>query len=235
MTNSPVNPPLTTAPIYQGQFGEFTITDRDRREVILYRAGLVVAAVAFAIATVLALALPTHPLTPTLVTGLYALFSLGLGLSLWLIHIYLIPLHRTLQVFWAIGSISAIALAWYSPEPLAAYVYHVPLTLFGVGFSFAALTGIFFKEAFCFNRAETKLLTPLVPLLLLGHLTGLMAIAPEQILLAVWAALFLVFAARKCLQPIPDDIGDKSVFAYLKGKAKAKRIGQANGETAPLV
>ncbi|MEO0834560.1 MAG: DUF2301 domain-containing membrane protein, partial [Cyanobacteria bacterium J06642_3] len=26
------------------------------------------------------------------------------------------------------------------------------------------------KEAFCFNRLETKILTPIVPLLLLGHM-----------------------------------------------------------------
>jgi uncharacterized integral membrane protein len=30
-------------PVYQGQFGEFTITDDDRREVILYRTGLAIA------------------------------------------------------------------------------------------------------------------------------------------------------------------------------------------------
>jgi len=222
---------ISQFPIYQGQFGEFTITDRDRREVILYRAGLGVAAVCFAIATALVLSPTPHPLSLQIVTGLYGIFSLALGLSLWLIHIYMVVLHRTLQTFWAIGSLSALAFAWQSPEPLAVYVYHAPLTLLGIGFTFAALTGIFFKEAFCFNRAETKLLTPLVPLLLLGHLIGLMPVMWEQGLLALWAGLFLVFAARKAIQPIPDDIGDKSVFAYLKGKT----TGQSHGETAPLV
>ena len=33
---------------YQGQFGEYTITKRDRLEVIIYRVGLVVAAASFA-------------------------------------------------------------------------------------------------------------------------------------------------------------------------------------------
>jgi uncharacterized integral membrane protein len=35
-------------------------------------------------------------------------------------------------------------------------------------------------------------------------------------LLAIWAALFIIFAVRKFFQPIPQDIGDKSVFEYLK-------------------
>ncbi|MEM1369784.1 MAG: DUF2301 domain-containing membrane protein, partial [Cyanobacteria bacterium P01_H01_bin.15] len=84
------------------------------------------------------------------------------------------------------------------------------------GFLFAALTGIFFKEAFCFNRLETKLLTPLVPALLLGHLFGVLPPTVEKSLLAIWAVLFVVFALRKAFQAIPPDIGDKSVFEYLK-------------------
>jgi uncharacterized integral membrane protein len=38
----------------------------------------------------------------------------------------------------------------------------------------------------------------------------------ERALLALWAVLFLVFAGRKVVQEIPPDIGDKSVFDYLK-------------------
>jgi uncharacterized integral membrane protein len=38
----------------------------------------------------------------------------------------------------------------------------------------------------------------------------------EKILLALWAGLFLIFVARKVVQPIPPDIGDKSVFTYLE-------------------
>jgi uncharacterized integral membrane protein len=93
-----------------------------------------------------------------------------------------------------------------------------------VGFTFAALTGIFFKEAFCFNRFETKILTLLVPGLLLGHLMQLLSPTTEAILLAVWAGLFLVFAVRKAIQNIPPDIGDKSVFAYLKSQQASQHV-----------
>jgi uncharacterized integral membrane protein len=205
----------TMSPVYQGQFGEFTITESDRREVILYRAGLTIAGLSFALGTALFLGWGDSGIVLQLLTLLYGLFSLGLGLSLWHIHIYLKFLHRLLQLFWLIGSISAIVFTLYSSEPLAAFVYHQPLSIFGIGFSFAALTGIFFKEGFCFDRLETKFLTPLLPLLLLGHLFGALPVAIEKSLLVAWAGLFLVFVFRKVIQAIPPDIGDKSVFEHL--------------------
>ncbi len=206
--------------VYQGQFGEFTITGGDRQGVILYRSGLTVAALCLAIATTLIL-WPHHP--PDLlswITPLYFLFCLALGVSLLTIHIYLIILHRLLQVFLLIGAISALLLTLNHPQPLAFTVYHHPITLLGIGFTFAALTGIYFKEAFCFNRLETKLLTPLVPLLLLGVLCGFLPLLAQEILLVTWSILFLIFVGRKLIQPIPPDIGDKSVFNYLKQQQK---------------
>ncbi|MBW4418034.1 MAG: DUF2301 domain-containing membrane protein [Myxacorys californica WJT36-NPBG1] len=197
--------------VYQGQFGEFTVDDHDRRGVVVYRGGLMVAAVSFAIATLLVF---LHA-SPTTITALYWLFWAALGVSLFTIHIYLAPLHRALQAFWATGGIASLAIAVQSAEPLALYVFHHAIAILGVGFTFAALTGIFFKEAVCFNRLETKFLTLLVPVLLLGHLSGLLSVQWEQGLLGAWAVLFLVFAIRKVIQPIPPDIGDKSVFEYL--------------------
>ncbi|MEP0856598.1 DUF2301 domain-containing membrane protein [Trichocoleus sp. DQ-U1] len=205
--------------VYQGQFGEFTITESDRTGVIVYRSGLMVAALSFALGSFLVL---KTNMGLSLLTPLYACFCLALGVSLFTIHIYLEPLHRLLQAFWAIGVLSATVLALQSSEPLALYIYNHPITLFGVGFTFAALTGIYFKEAFCFNRLETKVLTPLLPMLLLGHLTGVLPVSVERGLLAVWAILFVIFALRKVVQEIPPDIGDKSVFVYLKQQHSAK-------------
>lgn len=145
--------------IYQGQFGKFTVTQNDRAEVVIYRLGLCLASFNFAIATLLVLIIGEQLWVLNLLTLLFVMFSLGLGISLATIHIYLRPLHRLLQVFWIIGTITALIIAWQSSEPLALFVYNHPSTLFGIGFTFAALTGIFFKEAFCFNRLETKFLT----------------------------------------------------------------------------
>jgi uncharacterized integral membrane protein len=204
--------------VYQGQFGEFTITESDRRDVKIYRAALMIAALCFcgggAIFLWQAGQVDTNVFN--LLTGLYGIFCLALGVALTKIHIYLSALHKALQAFWAIGCVSAIALIFTHSEPLAIAVYQNPITLLGVGFTFAALTGIYFKEAVCFNRAETKVLTVLVPFLLLGHMIGKLPVEWERILLAAWIVLFFIFALRKAIQAIPPDIGDKSVFAYLK-------------------
>ncbi|MGB3692887.1 MAG: DUF2301 domain-containing membrane protein [Spirulinaceae cyanobacterium] len=207
--------------IYQGQFGEFTINDRDRAEVVVYRAGLMASALSFALGSGLILWQGITPTVSLITNLLFGVFILGLGVSLTTIHIYLKPLHRVLQGFWLVGTIASGVLAWQSGNSLAVFVYNHPLTIFGVGFLFAALTGIFFKEAFCFNRLETKILTPLIPLLLLGHMSNILSLGAEQVLLATWAIFYLIFAIRKSVQAIPPDIGDKSVFVYLKQQKQA--------------
>ncbi|MBE9006905.1 DUF2301 domain-containing membrane protein [Fortiea sp. LEGE XX443] len=212
---------ISPSEVYQGQFGEFTIDQSDRTGVIIYRTGLMVAALSFAIGSALVL-FNNNPTTIQAITPLYSCFSLALGVSLLTIHIYMAPLHRTLQLFWLIGSISSFLFAHFDSKPFSVTVYTYPLTILGVGFTFAALTGIYFKEAFCFDRLETKVLTFIVPLLLLGHLVGILPMQVEQILLGVWAIFFLVFALRKLFQEIPADIGDKSVFAYIKAQSSAK-------------
>ncbi|MGL5807974.1 MAG: DUF2301 domain-containing membrane protein [Xenococcaceae cyanobacterium] len=207
--------------VYTGQFGKYTIEQSDRQSVIIYRAGLLIAAVSFAIASNLIFSQGATPTVLQAITYLYFTFSLGLAISLYAIHIYLVLLHRVLQLFLIIGTISAAIFVWQSSEPLALFVYNQPIALLGVGFTFAALTGIYFKEAFCFNRIETKFLTPLVPFLLVGHLLGILPNSVEQVMLALWTILFTIFAGRKLIQPIVPDIGDKSVFEYLKQQRSA--------------
>ncbi|MDJ0846333.1 DUF2301 domain-containing membrane protein [Crocosphaera sp.] len=210
--------PLT---VYEGQFGQYTITSEDLKGVKIYRIGLGLSALSFALGSGLILARGATSLTLTLLTPLFTLFCLGLGISLITIHIYLIPLHRFLQVCWGIGTLTAIILTLSCQNPLALCIYENPLTLLGIGFTFVALTGIYFKEAFCFNRLETKLLTPLVPMLLLGHLLGVLSVGVEQALLGIWTGLFIIFALRKSFQPLIPDIGDKSVFTYLEQQRSA--------------
>ena len=208
MTVQPLND------VYEGQFGSFTIEQSDRQEVILYRTGLAIAAGSLLIATVCCFLAPA--VAGTVATFCYGLLWAALGLSLFKIHIYLRLLHRVLQIFWVIGGLASIAIALVYPTPLALSAYQFPLTIFGIGFTFAALTGIFFKEAFCFNRLETKFLSFLVPGLLLGHMAGVLSTPTEQGMLVAIAVLFAIFAIRKVIQPIPPDIGDKSVFEYLE-------------------
>ena len=112
--------------IYQGQFGEFTITQSDRTGVLIYRAGLGVAALCFAIGATLVLQQSDNPIAIQAVTPVFACFWIALGVSLATIHIYMIALHRTLQVFWAIGGVAALFVAVQSSEPLALAVYEHP-------------------------------------------------------------------------------------------------------------
>lgn len=204
-----------TSDIYQGHFGEFTISKADRLEVVVYRGALLFASLTFALGVVLLLSLGPTASVLSLLTGLFACFSVSLGISLATIHIYMSSLHRALQMFWVTGSLIALYIALTQTEPLALAIYSHPLHLFGVGWVFVALTGIFFKEAFCFNHWETKLLTGIVPLLLMGHWLQWLSTTVESILLMAWASLFLIFAMRKIIKPIPPDLGDKSVFDYL--------------------
>ena len=207
---------ITQQSIYQGQYGTFSITDSDRLEVIVYRLGLWLSGLSFLAGSGLILWRGATPTIIDLLTPLLALFSLGLGISLITIHIYLKLLHRVLQLCWLIGVISGLIFIQQSNQPLGLFIYTHPLSILGIGFLFASLTGIFVKEAFCFNRLEAKLLTLTVPALLLGHLFGLLNLGGEQFLLVSWMFLFTIFIVRKATQPIPPDIGDKSVFEYLK-------------------
>lgn len=203
-------------PIYQGQYGEFTITQGDRTEVIIYRLGLLLAGLSFGAGSILILWKGANSSVLEILTPLFGVFALSLGISLVTIHIYLAFLHKMLKIFWLIGTIFSLILFSQIDEPLALFVYNNPLSIFGIGFIFVALTGIFFKEAFCFNRIETKFLTFIVPTLLLGHLTNILPVKIELFLLSTWTGLFIIFVMRKLIQPIPPDIGDKSVFTYLK-------------------
>lgn len=206
--------------IYQGQFGNFTITEDDRKEVIIYRLGLGLAGLSFALGVLLFFIMGLTPLNEKVLTILFTIFILSLGVSLQTIHIYLKPLHNTLKVFWLIGTISTIIFFIESKGYLVTYIQNQSLSLLGIGFIFASLTGIFIKEAFCFNRIESKFLTFIIPSLLLGYIIGILPLKLEQILLTLWAMLFLVFIMAKSIQEISPDIGDKSVFEYLKNSSK---------------
>jgi uncharacterized integral membrane protein len=203
--------------VYQGQFGEWSIDSADRQEVALYRGGLTVAAVALFLATVIGLLLPINQGLTGRVEDVLALGgAAGLGVSLWFIHIYVAPLKKFIQGLWAVGLGSALILAAKQDTPLVQQVVSNPVTVWGVGPFFAAVTGVAFKEGMCYGKPEAGALFFVTPLLLLGHLTGWIPPNGQRALLVTFMALFSVFAARKYTQPVKDDLGDKSVFEFLK-------------------
>jgi uncharacterized integral membrane protein len=204
-------------PQFEGVYGPFSITSRDRREVLGYRLALLTAAIAQ-----LGLLAQWHWLGGRWLWPWLLPLAAGLGLALRWIHIYLRPLHRTLQVLWLLGCIGLVALAAVaSPGGMAAALSADPRWIWAIGPLFAALAGIGFKEFFCFRRIEAIGVTLLLPLALLGRLTGLLGAEASGQLLAIEAALLLVLCLRKFPMPAAADVGDKSVFAYLEEQRRA--------------
>ncbi|KAG8365790.1 hypothetical protein BUALT_Bualt17G0008400 [Buddleja alternifolia] len=207
--------------VYQGVYGPWKIESSDIQEVILYRSGLVTAASSFVIASSTAFLHNDSQVLDFMRSNLdlfYGLGACGLGLSLYLIHIYVTEIKRTLQALWLIGVFGSLgtyaAAAHPAGKSLVEYVVENPMAVWFVGPLFAALTGLVFKEGLCYGKLEAGILTFIIPSVLLGHLSGLMDEGTKLTLLGVWMALFTVFAGRKFTQPIKDDIGDKSVFIF---------------------
>ncbi|KAL1217387.1 hypothetical protein V5N11_028536 [Cardamine amara subsp. amara] len=208
--------------VYKGVYGPWTVEQSDVKEVILYRSGLVTAAASFVAASSAAF-LPGDSWFSEIIKQNHDLFyfvgAIGLGLSLFLIHIYVTEIKRTLQALWALGVVGSFAtyaaLAKPAGDNLVHYVVDHPSAVWFVGPLFAALTGLVFKEGLCYGKLEAGLLTFIIPSVLLGHLSGLMNDEGKLVLLGTWMALFVLFAGRKFTQPIKDDIGDKSVFMFM--------------------
>ena len=225
MSSSTPMSPSSTDPVFDGMFGPYTITERDRREVLGYRLALTAVAVAL-----LALLLQWRQWGPSLLWPWMLVMGAGLGLALRWIHIYLRPLHLALQLFWLLGCLGAAALALrVGPAALLPALMEQPLWILAVGPFFAALTGIGFKEFFCFRRPEAIGVTLLLPLALLGRLSGLLTAEPSITLLTLAAALLLVLCLRKFPMPAAADVGDKSVFEHLARQraGRASRSGAA--------
>jgi uncharacterized integral membrane protein len=199
---------------FEGVYGPYSITADDEREVLGYRLALLTAAIAQAGLLLQWQQLGGGWLWPWLLPLLA-----GTGLALRWIHIYLRPLHRALQLLWLLGCLGFAGLALRAgPGGMAAAVAADGRWIWAIGPLFAALAGIGFKEFFCFRRPEAIGVTLLLPLALLGHLSGLLPATASAALLGLEAALLLVLCLRKFPMPAAADVGDKSVFAYLEAQ-----------------
>ena len=203
---------MTTAdPQFDGMYGPFTITSTDRQEVQRYRISLLISG------TSLSVGLLQWWLVGSEWAWLWVLpLCISLGLALKWIHIYLRPLHQALQLFWLLGCLGWLTLLLQgSPVEALDTLASQPLWILAVGPLFAALTGIGFKEFFCFRRPEAIGLTLLLPIALLGRLLGLIGNGPCWMLVLLAGLLLIVLSIRKFGMEAAADVGDKSVFAYL--------------------
>ncbi|CAG9466273.1 unnamed protein product [Pedinophyceae sp. YPF-701] len=200
-------------------FGEWSVDSTDVLEVNGYRASLNLAC-ACAIVQALRPFVPEGSGLAQFLANTQDIEAFvgtsALGVALLLIHVYVTPLKRAIQVMCLAGLAGGAYLAATHEGHVVDFVASHPWGVWFVGPAFAAFTGVALKEGFCYGKAECGALTLLTPVLLLGHLSGLAPANVESAELALWAGLLAVFAGRKWTQRIEDDIGDKSIFEFMK-------------------
>ncbi len=200
--------------IFNGVYGQYTINNQDKQEVQLYRLSLLFCS----IASCLCLAQWIF-IGPSYAWIWLILMSIGLGSSLKWIHIYLVPLHKALQILWGVGFTGIIILLIkVGSVNLLSTIANKPIWLIAIGPIFASLTGLGFKEFFCFRRPEAIGLTLFIPIALLGHISTFLGREIVMSLLIISSLLLVILALRKLGNDAAADIGDKSIFEYLANK-----------------
>ncbi len=199
---------------FDGVYGKYHITQEDKMEVMKYRVSLFICGLTF-----------TSGMVQWIIFGgSYAWIwlipmSITLGFALNWIHIYIKALHNALKLLWAIGSISILILILNgNSQELLSNISSNPKLVILIGPYFAAMTGLGFKEFFCFQRIEAIGLTLILPIAIGSHILGILNNKFSMILLLFSAILLLVLSLRKFGMDPASDIGDKSVFEYLKQK-----------------
>jgi uncharacterized integral membrane protein len=208
---------------FDGMYGQWYLTQSDVDGIALYRGSLAVCA---ALVTAgVAGGLSGVDVPPCAWDALYFGAAGAFAVALATIHIYLKPAHNFLKALHGGGVAASVVIALslvygsstdVSSGGLVMEVLAKPELLLAVGWQFVALTGLFFKEAVCFQRTEALALGLLVPVLTGGHFLRILPAQAEVGGSIAFAALFLLFAARKFRQNPRDDLGDKSVFDHLE-------------------
>ncbi|AAP99295.1 MULTISPECIES: DUF2301 domain-containing membrane protein [Prochlorococcus] len=210
--------PLETE--FQGIYGSYKITSSDQIEVKKYRIALLICGLSFSIGLV-------HWL---LIGSEHAWFwfipmTASLGYALKWIHIYIRLLHQTLQILWGIGTLGiGILILKGNSQDMLSDIASKPILTLLIGPYFAALTGLGFKEFFCFRRPEAIGLTFLLPISLGGHLLGILNNETVMLLQCISAILLVILALRKFGMDAAADIGDKSVFDHLNNQRSTQTV-----------
>ena len=202
----------------KGVYGDFIVTSNDKKEVLLYRLSILFCGLFFSIGIADWFYHGSHQ------TWIYLLgLSISIGLSLKWIHIYLRPLHQTLIIFWLLGSLGILILSYiYGLTNIIFGLRENPKLILLIGPLFASLTGIGFKEFFCFRRIEAIGITIFIPIALVGYLTELANERFTFAMLVISSLQLLTMGIRKFNLPAEADIGDKSVFDFLENQRKLK-------------
>ena len=208
----------TTPLLYDGHYGQWSVSRADEVEVWSYRIALSLSccgALGVAAGCVFG---KDGAINPSYFVG-----ASGLGVALVLVHMYVTPIKRAMQAMYAVGLVGSVGIAATQSANVLEFVRDHPSAMWLVGPMFASFTGLAFKEGACYGKPEAFALFLLTPIMCLGHLTGLASGEAETFLVASWMFGFCVFAGRKYTQEVKDDIGDKSVFTFRSLKTDEER------------
>ena len=205
---------------FDGIYGKYSINQNDIKEVKLYRFSLLFCSISFVLGLSHWILIGNSYAWIWLVT-----MAIGIGGSLKWIHIYLKVLHQFLQILWGIGCISIlIIMINVGAQNILELFHENKIYLILVGPLFASLTGIGFKEFFCFRRTEAIGVTLFIPLALLGYMINIFNQKITFILLFISSILLLIMSLKKFGVDASADIGDKSVFNYLEKEKQSISI-----------
>ena len=202
----------------KGFYGDFVVTSNDKKEVLFYRLSILICGLFFSIGIANWFYNGSDKAWISLIG-----MSISIGLSLKWIHIYIRPLHQILILFWLLGFIGFLILSYhYGLTNIINKLKDNPKSILLICPLFAALTGIGFKEFFCFRRIEAIGITIFIPIALIGFLTELANDKFTFALLMLSSFQLLLMGIRKFNLPAQADIGDKSVFEFLENQRKLK-------------
>lgn len=191
------------------------LTKEDKVTVVLYRIGIVLAAV---FVSCLAYLLTTGSffgrttdlgmIADILGYGLYA----AVGLSVFFIHLYIGQFKAYLKKLYFIGLACLAMLLFLGSGSPANAIAANPVRLLLLLPLAGCLGFVTAKEAFCFKLLEGYLLAMIMPLYLLLVASGSINNQGTTSGLVVIAAMLAFFTLRKVFMPLAYDIGDKTAY-----------------------
>jgi uncharacterized integral membrane protein len=188
------------------------LTLYDRVSVLLYRAGLAMAAAGIVAGYSLAwFGRALGDQGRQVETCLVLLTAVGISFGVGFLHLYAATLRRGLRWLWG-AAVAGLAVAVLSGgDPVAFYFQRGYGTVLG-GLWIACYAMLCVKEGFCFRLYEGYVFAGLAPVVMVAHL---FAMGTPAVRMAGWgllAGLVTLFTLRKLPQPLYYDIGDKSKY-----------------------
>ena len=200
---------------FEGVFGKYEITKDDIQEVKNYRMALFITAISL-----------FAGISHWLIFGFQwvwiwiFMIAVSFGFALQWIHIYLKSLHNVLKILWLLGITGIIYMAIrFGLNEMMSIIKINHLWVIAIGPLFASITGVSFKEFFCFRRPEALALTIFLPISLIGYITNTVSEIYTILLLYISSIFNLILTFRKFGMDANLDIGDKSIFMHLNQKS----------------